>query len=152
LRKDCRDVAGVRGVSVDRSGFDERTGTPRARFSNTPHHNLFVRGEYGVSQVPWGTLRLAVDYYWQSRTWLQDGDNQPASTAPFGLLGARLSLDGVELGGGALDLGVWGRNLLDRKYREFGIDFDTNSFGNFPWVVYSFGERRMVGVDLRWTY
>ena len=65
------------------------------------------------------------------------------------LLNARLSFDGIELGGTRLDVALWSRNLTDKKYIQNMIDFGPG-FGSLTQVY--FGTPRTYGVELtsRW--
>ncbi len=66
-----------------------------------------------------------------------------------GLLNARLSLDGVEIGGTRLDVALWSRNLADKEYIQNMIDFGPG-FGSLTQVY--FGTPRTWGIELtsRW--
>ena len=55
----------------------------------------------------------------------------------------------IHLGGdeGALRVSLWGKNLTDEEYREYGIDFGSLGFaGNV------YGEPRTYGLDLVYRY
>jgi len=147
--KDFPDLDPVTGLVRDFS--DER------KLSNAPEHSVHVGAQYSLPSFSWGTLTARVDYTWQSTTYLQNGDEPKASQGDYGLFNMRLSLDEVRLpgNGGVIDVGFWGRNLLDRNYKDFGIDFQTNTKHlnvSFPWIVQSFGEQRTFGVDLVWRW
>jgi len=84
---------------------------------------------YGVflPSFEWGIVSGRVDWSWRDEVWLQNGDNRDATMGDLGLLSARLSFQNMQLPGewGSLEFALWGKNLLDEEYYEFGIDFDT---------------------------
>ncbi len=123
-------------------------------FSNTPKHNFSVGVQYWFTQLEHVTIIPRIDYYWQDATCLQNCDNPDAGQNAYGLLSARLSFHEYELSRdmGTLSAIVWGKNLLDRSYTTFGIDFDTNSGGSLPWIVKQFGTPRTFGGTLTWRF
>ena len=62
---------------------------------------------------------------------------------------ARLSFDGVEVGGTKVDVALWSKNLMDKKYIQNMIDFGPG-FGSLTQVY--FGTPRTYGIELtgRW--
>jgi len=115
-------------------------------FANTPEHNLTLGAQHTVD-VGVGALTGRIDYYWQSETLLQNGDDEDAGEDAYGILNARISLNGLELPGdaGEVELAIWGRNLTDEEYRPFGIDFAS-------YIVQMFGPRRTYGLDVTWRF
>ena len=63
-----------------------------------------------------------------------------ASAKPGGELGMKLK---ASVGNGALRISLWARNLTDKEYREWGIDFATLGFAGATW-----GRPRSYGIDL----
>lgn len=156
LPSDCTTFTGVPGATYDYA--DQR------KFANAPEHSVNVGAQYSLPAFSWGVVTARLDYYWQSMTWLQNGDEPRASMPAFGLLNGRIAFEEIEVGGSKMTFGIWGRNLLDRQYKDFGIDFNTNTnanvigasgeptrsgVGQFPWIVQHFGNRRLIGIDLR---
>lgn len=115
-------------------------------FANTPEHNVTAGAQY---TIPFSRFDLIgrIDYYWQSETVLQNGNNPLAGQGDYNLLHARLAVAGIQLpdDAGTLDIAFWGRNLTDEEYRPFGIDFGE-------YIVQTFGERRTYGVDLTYRF
>ncbi len=134
--------------------LDTRDFADERKFSNTPRYNYTLGGAYELPPCRFGTFGARVDWYWQSRTLLQNGDNPAAGQKAYGLLQARVVLRDLPLGEqlGDISLALWGRNLLDREYKPFGIDFNPNSLGALPYTVQYYGERRTVGLELVWRY
>jgi iron complex outermembrane receptor protein len=58
----------------------------------------------------------------------------------YGLLNARI---GLRTGGGAIDLSVWARNLLDKDY------YVSRGGGTFGLITAMIGEPRTIGATLR---
>ena len=152
----------TKGKFVSFPALDPATGTIRdfageRQLSNSPDHSVHVGLQYSLPSFSWGTVVARVDYTWQSETLLQNGDEPKAGQNAYGLFDFRLSLNEVELPGnsGVIDLGFWGRNIFDRSFRDFGIDFQTNTkhLGiSFPWIVQSFGRQRTFGIDMVWRW
>jgi len=69
---------------------------------------------------------------------------------PLALVNGRISLNDIDLGGccgkGVMRVSLWGKNLADEEYRNFGIDFDSIGFaGN------RFGWPRTYGLDVEYA-
>ena len=60
------------------------------------------------------------------------------------MLDARLSFNDISFGDGdALRISLWVKNLADKEFREWGIDFATLGFAGATW-----GRPRSYGIDL----
>ena len=59
------------------------------------------------------------------------------------MVNGRLQFADIPLQKGSLDLAVFGRNLFDRKYRTFGIDFGAA----LGWAVNTYGDPRTFGLQ-----
>ncbi len=131
----------------------ERNFAGERDLANVPQHQFNVGIQYLLGEFAWGDVIGRVDYYWQDDTCLQNCDEPLASQNEYGLLNGRLAIHDFRVGGlGGVELALWGRNLLDRKYKPFGIDFQTNTGGQLPWIVQGFGEGRTYGVELVWRF
>ncbi|MCP1470269.1 iron complex outermembrane receptor protein [Sphingobium sp. OAS761] len=95
------------------------------------------------------TVRLRGDYSHRTSFYVNALDN----TAPFNELlvspnstnvKARLSVEDIQLGGGTLDVGFWGDNLLNQKRLSYGIDFGSLGFAGA-----TFSKPISYGVDAR---
>jgi iron complex outermembrane receptor protein len=98
----------------------------------TPTWSVHVGGEYS-HETGMGIARFRVDYSYRSQVYFNALDN----TTPFNEdikspsdknLKARLSLEGVDVGGAKMDFGVWGDNLTNQKNLQYGIDFGALGF------------------------
>jgi iron complex outermembrane receptor protein len=115
-------------------------------FANTPENNVTAGIQY-TYQLPKASITGRLDYYWQSETVLQNGDNPLAGMGSYGLLHARLTVGDINLpgDGGSLAIAFWGRNLTDEEYRPFGIDFGR-------YIVQTFGAERTYGIDVNYRF
>lgn len=125
--------------NVDISGY--------AKVIHTPKHNGSVILEYEVPPFSFGQLVLQVDASYNSERYFHPVNNLYDSTGDQTLVNARATLTGIGLGPGELQAAVWGRNLQDKAYREWGIDFGALGF-----AVDSFIPPRMYGLDLIYRF
>lgn len=63
------------------------------------------------------------------------------------LINARFGLNEISIGGGELSVGLWGKNLTDEEYVEWGIDF-----GAFGFAGANFGDPKTYGLDLSYKF
>jgi iron complex outermembrane receptor protein len=117
---------------------------------SAPEHTVSVGVGYTLPPTPAGVLSARVDGYWQDDEDYLLFDNEIIHGGDYFLLNGRLQLAEIPspYDSGTLELGVWGRNLLDRKYRTFGIDFGDRIgvAGN------TYGNPRTFGFDLTWHW
>ena len=122
-----------------------------ARPLYTPDWTVHVGAEYAYP-VGDAMLRLRGDYSYRTKIYFNALD----ITAPFNEnivspatnnVKARLSLEGVNVGGGKLDLGIWGDNLLNEKKLSYGIDFGSIGFAGA-----TFMKPTSYGIDARITF
>ena len=115
-------------------------------FANTPENNVSAGIQYTYRMAK-ASVTGRLDYYWQSETVLQNGDNPLAGMGSYGLLHARLTVGDINLPGdaGSIDIAFWGRNLTDEEYRPFGIDFSR-------YIVQTFGAQRTYGIDVNYRF
>jgi len=66
----------------------------------------------------------------------------------YAVVNGRVQFVEIPLQKGSLDLYAFGRNLFDRKYRTFAIDFG-DSLG---FTVANFGDPRTFGVGLTYNF
>ncbi|MFP5307824.1 MAG: TonB-dependent receptor, partial [Gammaproteobacteria bacterium] len=121
----------------------------QAEFPYTSKLTADVGLQYALPSLAFGTPLLRVDYSYRSElyyhpfTALAEDIKAPGQ----GLLGARLALSEIVLGGLALEAAIWGRNLLDEDYVASGIDF-----GGLQYGIRNYGPPRTVGLDLKIEY
>jgi iron complex outermembrane recepter protein len=99
--------------------------------------------------VGWGYLDARLNASYQ--------DDQLFSSSIYGnaesrtLLSARLGVSEVSLGDyGTFRAALWGNNLTDEEYREYGQDLGVNI--GYGYAGASFGQPRTFGIDLVYEY
>jgi iron complex outermembrane receptor protein len=127
-----------------RNGVDV---TDTAAFVNSPEHTINVAGAYSIP-TDYGVFTIAADGYWQDDEDYLLFDNEFIHASDYFVWNGRLQMAEIPMFSGYLDLSLWGRNLFDRKYKTFGIDFGdlVGVAGN------TFGKRRTFGFDVTWRW
>ncbi len=104
--------------------------------------------EYAFEPMHWGALTLRLDATYTDEMAFHPQLNRYDSAPSFTLINARASLAEIPLGEyGHLELALWGRNITNRKYREFGIDF-----GQLGFASNAFGPLATYGLDIVYTF
>lgn len=118
-----------------------------AAFVNSPEHTINVGAAYSVP-TDYGIFTIGADGYWQDDEDYLIFNNEIIHAGDYFVANGRISLAEVAMFDGYMDIGFWGRNLFDRKYRTFGIDFGplVGVAGN------TYGKRRTFGADLTWKW
>lgn len=115
--------------------------------SFAPEHTASASLEYVFPGVPFGQLALRSDVsYSDSYTFETFATLHDKATSRT-LVDARLALREIPVGEGSLEVALWGKNLTDKEYREFGVDFSDLGFAVNTW-----GDRRMYGLDLIYRF
>ncbi|MFN8626456.1 MAG: TonB-dependent receptor [Candidatus Binatia bacterium] len=121
-------------------------------FAFSPKNQLTAALTYTAPPSQSGTFSAHLDVYWQDRvTFITNNDTAGAQADEgwaYALVNGRLQFAGIPLEKGSLDLALWGRNLFDRKYRTYGIDFG-------PGLGFSgnnYGDPRTFGVGLTYNF
>ncbi|WP_372779054.1 TonB-dependent receptor [Litorivivens sp.] len=112
-----------------------------------PEHSGAVAIEY--QPAPWSfgqmTFRLDATYVdsisFHPQLFLYD------QTEAYTLVNARATLADIPLADGRLRVALWGKNLTDKEYREFGIDFGLLGF-----AVNNYGVLRRAGIDIVYQF
>ncbi len=118
-----------------------------AAFVNSPENTVSLGGAYSYD-TDYGVLTVAADGYWQDKEDYLIFNNEIIRADDYFIVNGRVQLAGVDMYSGYLDLGIWGRNIFDEKYRTFGIDFGdlVGVAGN------TYGKRRTFGFDVTWRW
>ncbi len=139
-------------------GFDYGyTDAEYAKYNNTDGTDL---SHYNFPYTPENTAHLSLSYFFpgveigqlSARVdWTYQDDIKFLAPAPelnsqdaYSLLAARVTLS--EIAGPAdsiMRVSLWGKNLLDEDYRNFGV----NIYNSFGFNVNSYGDPRTFGVD-----
>ena len=121
-------------------------------FAAAPRHQITAGLTYTAPPTTTGTFSAHVDVYWQDKVAYVPSNQTPGAQADEGwayaLVNGRLAYTGIPLQKGSLDVAVYSRNLLDRKYRTYGIDFGPGL--GFAGNMY--GDPRTFGLQLTYSY
>lgn len=112
----------------------------RAELNNAPRHTANVALDYDFPRLGPGQWSLHLNYnYWSSAHAIaikSNGARPNSEMDSRGLLDARLTLSGIELGSGAeLQFALWGLNVTDERYYDNVIDFTSYRAGTLGWPV-----------------
>ena len=117
----------------------------------TPKWTARIGGEY-VHDLGGPLARLRVDYAYRSSMYF----NALNATTPFNEeirspaddnLKARFSVEDIDVGGGKLEIGIWGDNLTNEKTLVYGIDFGSLGFAGA-----TFKKPRSYGIDAKISF
>ena len=114
-----------------------------------PENSASLGVQYDFEPFSFGALSARLDVAYKDEYVFQPVQNRYDSADDRTLVNGRLSLNDIAVGGdeGALRVSLWGKNLTDEEYREYGIDFGSLGFaGNV------YGEPRTYGLDLVYRY
>lgn len=118
-------------------------------FFSAPRHSLNTAADWQLWQGDWGHLDLHLSYSYMTErngTAQSRGVND-TELRSFGLWNARLYASEIPLGGGQLQLALWGKNLLDEEYAVDAINNLPQAERAVVW-----GEPRTYGLDISWRY
>ena len=117
-----------------------------------PRHQVTVGLTYTAPPTTSGTFSAHGDVYWQDEedfapTTLTAG-YRPTQAWAYALVSGRLAYSGIPLAKGTLDIAVFARNLLDRKYRTYGVDIGAG----LGYAVNVYGDPRTFGLQLVYNF
>lgn len=118
-----------------------------AKTIHTPRHNASLIAEYTFEPFSFGQLVLQADSSYNSERFFHPINNLYDSAGKQTLINARASLTNIDLGAGSLRVSAWGKNLADKGYREWGIDFGALGFATDSFVL-----PRMYGLDVTYEF
>lgn len=118
-----------------------------ARASNAPRHTGRFNAAYEFTPLPIGVFTASVEVTHMSSHHFNPRLYEHDAAGERTLLNARLSLADIPVSHGTLRAALWGRNLEDKEYREYGIDF-----GAVGHAINTYGEPRSYGIDLIYEY
>lgn len=113
----------------------------------SPKSSASLRAEYTLARTALGDFVVHVDGSYVGARTFQEQLNAFDSSDSYSLWNARLALNDIPVGSGSLNASIWGRNLGNKKVREYGIDFGALGF-----ATNTFKELRAVGIDLLYRY
>ena len=122
---------------------DQEEDIADATAAAAPETTASIGLQYDFRPFPAGTLSLRFDATHTGKVRYHPFQNQYDSAKSRWLLDARASLNDIDLGGGALRISLWIKNLADEEYREWGIDFASLGYAGATW-----GQPRTYGIDV----
>ncbi len=133
--------------------IDEVSGENVARFypfPSAPPQSWVAAIDWQFLQRDWGQLRayLSYNYTGERIGVVITEERRGLNTIPaYGLINTRLTLSGLRLAGGELELALWGRNLSDKVYPIMAIDNTPQTDRGVVW-----GEPLNVGLDMVYRF
>jgi iron complex outermembrane receptor protein len=124
----------------------------QAHFPTASKQSLSVGVQYDFEPFEFGQLSTRLDAVYNSgykHDTLDTEFDKYTQSGAFTLVNGRITLSGIEAAKGTLEFSLWGKNLLDKEYRTYGI----GSFGaplGFAGAVYN--EPRTVGLDATYRF
>lgn len=131
-----------------------------------PSNQVTMTVDYTIARLPVGVVNVHLDGQWQSHTYATAHSggaydtNDPGTVKDTPVMfeptviderlvfNGRLSLDEIKVGDGEFRVALWGRNLFDQDYRNYG----TNYGDTLGTVVMMYGEPRTYGLDISYEY
>lgn len=133
-------------------------GVKYAERSQSPDNQINFTADYVFARTSLGDVTGFLGINWQD-VWYENSiwteiysSGEPVVHPHLGmdertLVGARLSLEGIEIGNGSMRLSLWGENLTDEDYSISGINF-----GGLAIITEGYGAPRTWGVELAYEY
>lgn len=117
--------------------------------SSSPRNSGALMIGYEFPATRWGVVSLRADASYTGKQAYAPLLNLYDSSESHTLVNARASLASVPLaeGLGELELSLWGKNITNEEYREFGIDF-----GQLGFAVNNYGNLASYGVDIVYSF
>ncbi|QTH19855.1 TonB-dependent receptor [Rhizorhabdus wittichii] len=124
----------------------------------TPKNSVRLSGDWVIGTFGSGDLAAHVDYTWKDKVYTTAGDgpsvplgrDAPINKA-YGLVDARLSYT-IDRGGGRnISIGLWGKNVFDKRYPGFVIGSGSIIAG-YPNQAISYGDPATYGIDVGFSF
>jgi iron complex outermembrane receptor protein len=106
--------------------------------------------QYDFEPFSFGALSARLDVVYKDEYVFHPLQNKYDAAEERTLLNGRISLNEIPLGcceDSKLRVSLWGKNLTDEEYRNWGIDF-----GTLGWAGNVYGEPRTYGLDVVYEY
>jgi len=120
-----------------------------ARFMVGATTTVSAFAQWDIADLSVGHLAARVDYDYRGKIYYHPTTvgtpyNDQIAGGPRSLFNGRVSLTDIDLAGAKGELAFWGKNIFNKEYRLYGIDFGSLGFaGN------TYGEPATYGVDFR---
>ncbi len=121
-------------------------------FVLSPDHSISAGIGYTGPPTENGIFSARLDAYWQDSVVFLIKDNDLDAQGSYALLNGRIELGEIPVESGTVDLALWGRNLLDKSYREFGIDFGRPENRGLGYAGNIYGDPRTFGIEMIWNW
>ena len=132
-----------------------------ARRPNSPDDQLSLVTDWVFASTDWADFLAHVEVFWQGKSysgplWAGSYDVEGGSYPHVydhivlkdrTLVNARIGIENVRLGNGTLRAALWARNLFDKEYNSYGMNF-----GALGAIVANYGEPRTWGLDVSWDF
>lgn len=124
-----------------------------ATIQQAPENTASIGVQYDFKPFSFGALSTRLDVAYKDTYVFHPFENEWNSPDSRTLVNGRISLNDVRLGccsdgdKGSLRISLWGKNLTDEEYINWGIDFSSLGFSGA-----TYGEPRTYGLDLVYTY
>jgi iron complex outermembrane receptor protein len=116
--------------------------------ARAPENTANLGLQYDFKPFSFGALSARVDVQYQDEMVFHPFNNQFDAADDRALVNARISLNDVQLGqDGSLRVSLWGKNLTDEEYREWGIDF-----GSLGYAGATYGRPLTYGLDVVYNF
>lgn len=112
----------------------------------TPEATFTIGLTYTAPPTTAGVFSVHVETYYQGSEHF--GFTPFDKGWPYALVNGRLQFVEIPLQKGTLDIAAFGRNLFDRKYRSYGIDFSPA----LGWAGNTYGPPRTFGLGLTYHF
>ncbi len=113
-----------------------------------PQHSGMLAIEYEFAPWEIGQLMVRVDANYTDEISFHPQLNLFDESDDHYLINARATLSDIPVGGdGNFRIALWGKNLENKEYRDFGIDF-----GQLGFAIANYGELRSYGMDFIYEY
>ena len=124
----------------------------------TPKHSVRLSADMNFGEVGPGELSANVAYTWKDKVYTTAGDGPSVPMgrdAPinksYGIVDARLSYS-IDRGNGQnVTIGLWGKNVFDKRYPGFVIGSGSILDG-YPSAAISYGDPATYGVDVGFSF
>ncbi len=117
---------------------------------NAPENPAALGVQYDFEPFSFGALSARMDMTYKDEVVFHPFNNQYDAADDHTLINGRISLNDIKLGcceDGSLRVSLWGKNLSDEDYRQWGIDF-----GSLGYAGNTFGEPRTYGLDVVYNF
>ncbi|SFR89730.1 TonB-dependent receptor [Sphingomonas jatrophae] len=124
----------------------------------TPKHSVRLSGDWTIAQIGSGSVAAHADYTWKDKVFTTAGDGPSVPfgrDAPvndsYGIVDARLSYT-IDRGAGRnISIGLWGKNVFDKRYPGFVIGSGSILAGYQNQAI-SYGDPATYGIDIGFSF